>query len=320
MFWEERRTCDPVLCQPVRRDGIRLSLAPSPGLREERKRQMLEWYAQPQFRPFTLMHNEDRADGRPGALMIHGFTGTPDELRATAMIAHEIGFDVEVPGLPGMGADIANFSRVSRENWLAAVDDAWQRFSARYRQRILLGYSLGGALAIHAAVERPADAVMLMSPLIRIADTRAFALPVAQYVMKEVAPFAHLDFSHPGVRDFFRKTLPGLDVENPEVQESIRNEFVMPTRLLNECRLVGREAGRLASDIDRPVTIIQGRPDRIVGHKNARWLVDQVTGPVTYHEVPGDHLIPYVATESWPAVKRIVTAYFIDWYAKLTNR
>lgn len=271
---------------------------------------MLEWYAQPQFRPFTLTH-DDGAE-HPGALMIHGFTGTPDELRPTAEIAHAAGFDVEVIGLPGHGADIARFRAVTGAEWRAAALAAWSRFRRRRGRSVLVGYSLGGALSLHAAAEATPDAMLLLAPLIRIADRRAFALPIVQRVIREISPFGGMDFTRPNVREFFRTAMPGLDIDRPDIQRAIRTEFVMPVRLLNECRLVGREAGRLAGQVGAPVTIIQGRPDHVVGHRDARWLVDRLEGPVSYHELPGDHLIPFPSAPAWPAVEQLVTAWFAE--------
>jgi carboxylesterase len=275
----------------------------------ERSPHLIEWYAQPRYRPFSLLHEDDR-DDRAGVLMIHGFTGTPDELRASAEIAHGAGFDVEVMGLPGHGADIASFRTVTRDDWLGAARAAWADVRHRYRQHLLVGYSLGGALAIHVAAEAPPAAMLLMAPLIRIADRRAVALPLVQRVMREVMPFANLDFSKQHVREFFATAVPGIEVEQQEVQDAIRDEYVMPVRLLNECRIVGRAAGRLAPSLRMPVTIIQGRPDDIVGHRHARWLVDHLGGPVRYHEIPGDHLIPFTAAASWPEVSDMVRRWF----------
>lgn len=275
---------------------------------------MLEWYAQPQFRPFTLLHGDS---DRPGVMMIHGFTGSPDELRPTAQIAHDAGFDVEVICLPGHGADIARFRDVTGDEWRQAAREAWGRFRDRYPRSVLVGYSLGGALSIQAAAERPPDAMLLFAPLIRIADRRAFALPIVQRIIREIAPFGTLDFSRPEVREFFVKAMPGLEIDQPAVQEAIRTEVVIPVRLLNECRLVGRQAGRVAGRISVPVSIVQGRPDHIVGHRDARWLVDQMDGPVSYHELPGDHLIPFSTSASWPAVERLVTAWFEERAAEL---
>ena len=279
---------------------------------------MIDWYAQARYRPFTLNHDDNAVD-RPAILMIHGFTGTPDELRPTARIAHEAGFNVEVMNLPGMASDIARFREVGRQEWLNAAHERWADFTERYRRRVLLGYSLGGALSILASASRPADAMVLMAPLIRIADLRAFVLPLAQYIVREMAPFQRLDFDNPDVREFFARALPGLDLDDESVRASIRNEFVMPTRLVNDCRIVGREAGRRASTIREPVTIFQGRPDAIVGHVNARWLVDHLGGPVTYHELPGDHLIPLDSMDSWKQLRVLLVQTFSALYASLTR-
>jgi carboxylesterase len=274
---------------------------------------MVEWYAQPRYRPFSLTH--DDGDDRPAILMIHGFTGSPDELRGAARLAFDAGFDVEAMLLPGHGADIARFHDVTRDDWLLAAREAWAGLRARAGRCYLAGYSLGGALATHLAAAHPPEAMLLFAPLVRIADRRAFALPLVQRVVPRVKPFAQLDFSRPHVREFFETSLPGIEMDRPEVQQALREEYVMPTRLVNECRVVGREAGRLAARVTVPVEIIQGRPDHIVGHTNARWLVDHLGGPVRYHEIPGDHLIPFTAAPTWPAVAELVTATFARWRA-----
>lgn len=273
---------------------------------------MREWYSQPRYRPWSLLHDDDRAD-RPAVLMIHGFTGSPDELRGIGGIAFDAGFDVDVPLLPGHGADIVHFPDVTREDWLRTVREAWADLRSRYRRCFLVGYSLGGALAIHLAAEHPPEAMLLLAPLIRIADRRAFALPIVRRVVPRVKPFARLDFSRPHVREFFETSLPGIEMDRPEVREALRDEYVMPVRLVNECRIVGREARRLAPGVTVPGEIVQGRPDHIVGHRNARWLVDHLGGPVRYHEIPGDHLIPFTAAPTWPAVAELVASVFARW-------
>lgn len=265
---------------------------------------MLDWYAQPRYQPFSLTH--DDAIERPGMLVIHGFTGSPDEMRPTAEIAHRIGFDVKVMHLPGMGPDIGRLRTTGRGEWEHAVHERWADLASRHRTRVAVGYSLGGALAILASASRPADAMVLMAPLVRLADPRAFLLPVVRRVMPEMASFKNLDFDDPRTRKFFTEALSGIDIDDPATQQAIREEFVVPTRLVNDCRLLGREAGRRASDIREPVTIFQGRPDGIVGHRNARWLADQLGGAVTYHELDGNHLIPFDTVRSWPAMRPLL--------------
>jgi esterase/lipase len=218
-----------------------------------------------------------------------------------------------------MGADIGRLRDTDRETWLSAVLERWADVTARYHRRVLFGYSLGAALAILASASRPADAMVLMSPLVRLADRRAFLLPVAMRFKQEMAPFGGLDFSDPRAREFFEQTMPGLDIDDPEIQSTIRQEFVMPMRLVNDCRLLGREAGRHAAFIREPVTIFQGRPDGVVGHRNARWLVDQLGGSVTYHEIDGNHLIPFDTIDSWTVLRPMLERTFSDLFDQLST-
>ena len=54
----------------------------------------------PEHETFTL------PGGRPAALLLHGFLGTPAEMRGLGEALHEQGWTVYAPLLPGFGSDI----------------------------------------------------------------------------------------------------------------------------------------------------------------------------------------------------------------------
>ncbi|HVC72922.1 MAG TPA: hypothetical protein VNC85_04050, partial [Mycobacteriales bacterium] len=45
--------------------------------------------------------------GRTGALLVHGFTGSPQSLRGWAQYLADAGLSVELPRLPGHGTTVA---------------------------------------------------------------------------------------------------------------------------------------------------------------------------------------------------------------------
>lgn len=59
----------------------------------------LQPYNTPEHRPFTL------GEGAGAALLIHGFPGTPAEVRPLAQALSERGWKVRAPLLPGFGTE-----------------------------------------------------------------------------------------------------------------------------------------------------------------------------------------------------------------------
>ncbi len=82
------------------------------------------FYTDPEHEPFLFEAGSSRA------LLIHGFLGSPRELRP---VARELaGASVSARGvlLPGFGADIARLKKVRAEEWLAAARLAWEETRA----------------------------------------------------------------------------------------------------------------------------------------------------------------------------------------------
>ena len=120
---------------------------------------MLEYYQRPQFAPFTLEHPEPNPE-RLGVMLVHGFTGTPMDMRPLAEELFNLGADCHVIGLPGHGTDIANLQTMTEAKWRHAVQAAWMAHVRRYARRMLVGYSMGGAAALQMAAtirSRPPD-------------------------------------------------------------------------------------------------------------------------------------------------------------------
>lgn len=89
-----------------------------------------------------------------GVLCVHGFTGTPYEMRYLGERLHRAGFTVRGLQLPGHGTSVDELDRTTWHDWSAAVDAEIDALARRCRRVAVVGQSLGGLLALHAAAHR----------------------------------------------------------------------------------------------------------------------------------------------------------------------
>ncbi len=85
------------------------------------------------------------------ALLIHGFTGTPAELRDLGFFLNqEFGWTIHAPLLPGHGTTPENLAKVKMENWAQTTHGALRRLSKKHAKIHLIGISMGALLCIQA--------------------------------------------------------------------------------------------------------------------------------------------------------------------------
>lgn len=261
---------------------------------------MDSWYSSPVHDPFSFV---DEAGAETGALLVHGFTGSPYDVRPLGEAVHEIGIDAHGIMLPGMARDIMRLNEMTGDTWLDAVNAAWEEVRSRYDRAVLLGYSLGGALATLAAVERPPDLLVLVAPLSRLPVRTASLLPIGKYVIKDVNIYGKVDWSDERVHEWYRKVRPDIDTRDPETQRLFREEAAFSTRMLDEMRSLLVDVRRAAPRVTIPAFVVQGTEDRVVLPRYTRQQVMKLGGQVVYREMPGDHYLPLQWMPSWPHLK-----------------
>lgn len=240
------------------------------------------FFSEPEHQPFVI------GSGRTGALLLHGFMGTPAEMRPLASELAAVGLGACGPLLPGFGADIARLPQMDRRQWLAAAQGAWGDVRAAHAQTVLIGFSMGGALALHLAAAHPPDALVLIAPFWRAGGWQFNLLPVLRHVVPSIAPFQKADFTNPEVHAQLTAIAPDIDLSDPETQRFLREEVRLPLSVLDELRRLGKEAYELAATVRVPTLVIQGQQDALVAPEASRQLAARLP-LATYTEVPGDH-------------------------------
>jgi carboxylesterase len=260
------------------------------------------FYADPEHQPFFYPGGSSRA------LLIHGFLGSPRELRPLGQALAAAGVAARGVLLPGFGESIGQLRHATAAQWLDAARGAWIETREGADRTTLIGFSMGGALALRLAAEAglAPDRLILLAPHWKFADRRAAVLPWAKYILREFMPFGRVNFDSPDMRRMLAELAPGADLDDPAVRHQLRNCASIPTNALDELRRIGVSAARAAPGVSAPTTILQGLQDLTTLPAYSRELARRMGAEL--REFPGDHLIVDPNRPSWEAVKKTVLA------------
>jgi len=117
-------------------------------------------------------------EGTEAVLALHGYTGFPGELRFIAEHLGAAGFAVAVPRLPGAGTDSNDLSTTTRHDWMRRSYDAWLDLRSRYERVSILGYSMGGLLALKVAMLVKPEKIVLLAPALEIKQKTWGVMPL----------------------------------------------------------------------------------------------------------------------------------------------
>jgi carboxylesterase len=89
--------------------------------------------------------------GDPGCLLLHGFTGTPQNVRPLADYLARRGYGVSVPRIAGHGTTVEDLDATGPDEWLASSEAALVDLRRDHRRIVVAGISLGGCYALELA-------------------------------------------------------------------------------------------------------------------------------------------------------------------------
>jgi carboxylesterase len=144
------------------------------------------------------------AGGPHGALLLHGFTGSPQSVRGLAEAFARAGFAVELPLLPGHGTSLEDMAGTSWEDWAEAAERAYTALTARCDDVVVAGLSMGGALSLWLAARHPELAgLVLVNPLVDAASLAPARRAAEEAVARgeRFLPGIGNDIAKPGVSE-----------------------------------------------------------------------------------------------------------------------
>ena len=119
---------------------------------------------QPGAEPFLL------PGGTKGVLLIHGFTGSPSEMRLLGDYLHQLGYTVLAVRLCGHGTNVKELRETNWRHWFSTVENGYHILKGLCSKITVVGLSMGGLLSLKLAAEYPVSKVVSLSTPIYIAD------------------------------------------------------------------------------------------------------------------------------------------------------
>jgi carboxylesterase len=193
--------------------------------------------------------------GETGCLLLHGFPGSPAEVRELGSYLGQRGVSVIAPCLPGFGERPEALLGIEWQQWLRAAAGDLRRLQERCRWVFAAGLSMGSMLALYLAAEVPLAGVVAISPAVSLRNPLSRLIPVARHVVRwlEIAPDADLVDPTGPQRQWYYARVPGPAV--------------------GEMYALIRSAWRLARRVYVPILLIQGREDSTLRPEGATALL-----------------------------------------------
>jgi len=259
----------------------------------------------PEHQPFML------AGGDKAVLLVHGFPGSPAELRPLGERLHQAGWTVHGLLLPGFGPQINSLGQFTMRDWLAAVEHYLQDLERKHPEVVLVGFSMGGGLSLAVSARRPPAKLVLISPFWNTRGWFWAGMPLFKHILPSIKPFRALKIdrsdaeAQQGIASFLP---PGADLEDPQVQKAIK-DFEFPLKILDDLRQVGLAARKAAPLVQTPKLILQGAQDRTVSAASTRLLLRHLAAPLCYQEFTAGHDIINPQKSAWSELVAAILSY-----------
>lgn len=187
--------------------------------------------------------------GEMGILLIHGFGGDISEIAPLAERLCRMGFAVSCARLHGHGGTRSDLRHTSWRLWLSSAQEAFNALKERTKAVFIIGFSMGGLIAINLAIDNPVFGIATLNS------------PIYCWNKRQILSNAIQDL-HRGERAHLRHYL----------QSGIK--FPWQT-LLNFQRLLDTTKGRLPY-MDTPIFVAQGLQDDTVSPRSAPFIMENV--------------------------------------------
>jgi carboxylesterase len=197
-------------------------------------------------RPWTL------GEGRRGVLLLHGFAGTPPELRRLGEHLAAHGYRCRGAALAGHGTTPEALEATDRRAWIASAQAELDALARDSDEVMVAGQSMGGTIALHlAATDLRVAAVATLAAPVWLSGLATRAVPVARRLMR------------------WHRAGDEVDLYDLAAIDELYSHGRRPMKSIHEFVRLLRDVRDELAAIRAPVLVLHGGRDRTIDPANA---------------------------------------------------
>ena len=223
-----------------------------------------------------------------GVLVLHGFTGSPAEMRPLGLALNRAGFTVHGPLQPRHGDLPAKLRGARYREWIDAALDGLDTL-ADCQHLFLAGLSMGGLVTLYLAalaagagegfptarikpLDRLRGIVVLAAPA-RVNDPSTRIVRFAKHIIPYFTP--KIDFDSSKTQAWLQEQAPPgarIDFADPAVRKRLSDAARIPLDAIDQLIRLNDRVIRLLPRVTAPALFMQGRLDSTVTPDSADQL------------------------------------------------
>lgn len=203
---------------------------------------------------------------RTGCLVIHGFGGGIHEIESLADHLKEEGYQVECPRLKGHTGNRTHMKKATYQDWIASAETELLRLRQKTDDVILIGFSMGGLIAVNLACKYKVRAIVTINT------------PIYYWELKRVVQNIAEDVKYK---------------KSEHIRRYLSAQKASPmVSMINFLKLLNMTKTKF-NKIDVPFFAAQAKDDDTVKIKSASYIMENISSgikQVKYYE-KGGHLL-----------------------------
>ncbi|QQE79987.1 carboxylesterase [Alicyclobacillus sp. SO9] len=188
--------------------------------------------------------------GKDACILVHGFTGSPEELEPLASVLEKSGYQVLLPVLAGHCGTKEDLKKATAVGWIRGVEETLKEAMHQYEKVHLIGFSAGAMVCAVLAAKYPVESVTMLAPAVYYLGSKQ--------TFREMA-------------NLIKATWNSNGFSRDDLKTRMDKMSQVPLKSVQQMRRLVTRGKAALPDISQPVCIIQGRQDEIVEPRGAEY-------------------------------------------------
>lgn len=239
--------------------------------------------------------------GEVGCLLIHGFTGSPWEMREMGEYLASKNITVLGPRLPGHGTSPEDMYNTNWQDWYGEVEKAYNDIKKNCSDVFCCGLSMGGLLTLHLATHQELKGIISLAAPVYLREPKLLFLPILKSPLGKI------------IQKFYKYDKEiGKDIKD----ESMKSQMICYDKTPVPCGISLVDfMNHTKNDLEKitaPALIIHSKYDHTVPPGNAKYIQKMISSKEknliilenSYHVITLDYDKEKVFNETYKFIKR----------------